>query len=110
MKKLVVILMFCGLVVVTGCSTSKYEKGMQDVHRPMPTNRATAEGDIRMLEHEKAHVQEQILQGASSITPAGAVIGIVTGTERTRMTVGTGEYNRMIDKRIREIKDRYGIE
>jgi hypothetical protein len=75
-----------------------------------PINCATAEGDIRMLEHEKAHVAKEILAGVTAIFPAGAVIGIITGTETTKLKVATGEYNKMIDKRIGEIKAHCGIE
>ena len=106
MKKLAVILIACGFMVVSGCS-GKFKQGELDVRKPI--NCATAEGDIRMLEHEKAHVQDQILQGASAITPAGAVVGVVTGSEGTKLKVATGEYNKMIDKKIQEIKDHCGI-
>ena len=36
---------------------------------------------------------------------AGFVLGIVTATEGTRTRVALGEYNNMIDKRIREIRE-----
>jgi hypothetical protein len=36
-------------------------------------------------------------------------VGLVTGTEKTKMEVGTGDYNEMIDKRIAEIKKTCGI-
>lgn len=34
-----------------------------------------------MLEHEKAHVTDHILQGVSAISPAGAAVGLAQGTE-----------------------------
>jgi hypothetical protein len=74
-----------------------------------PINCATAEGDIRMLEHEKAHVGKQIVSGVMSIVPASLVIGTVTGKEGSRVKVATGEYNKMIDKRIAEIKSECGL-
>ena len=76
--------------------------------RPLP-NCATAEGDIRLLMHEKAHVTDEIALGVSAITPAGAVIGLVEKTEGTKFKVATGEYNKMIDKRIAEIKAQCGV-
>jgi hypothetical protein len=94
------------LAVQCGCA-DKYKKAEQDVKRPI--NCATAEGDIRMLEHEKAHTMDKIAQGVSAISPAGAVVGLVKGTEGTKMKVATGDYNKMIDKRIREIKEQCGI-
>lgn len=102
------VLMYCVAILVVGCSSDKYKQGERDVHKPI--NCATAEGDIRMLQHEKAHVQDQILRGVSAITPAGAVVGVATGSEGTNLKVATGEYNKMIDKKIQEIKEHCGIE
>jgi hypothetical protein len=45
---------------------------------------------------------------AITVVNANAV-GIVSGTEKEKLKVGTGEYNKMIDKRIAEIKDKCGI-
>ena len=88
--------------------TMEEKKVMEEMKQPISC--ATAEGDIRMLEHEKAHVAKQIVDGVTAIVPAGAVIGIRTGTESTKLKVATGEYNKMIDKRIAEIKAHCGIE
>ena len=46
-----------------------------------PINCATAEGDLRVLASEKKHAQDEKLKGATGLTPAGALFGIVTGTE-----------------------------
>ena len=73
-----------------------------------PINCATAEGDIRVLENEKVHVAQQIAEGVGAIVPIGLVVGVVTGTEGTKMRVATGEYNKMIDKKIAEIKSQCG--
>ena len=104
MKKMAMILLVTSVILVTGCS-DKFKKAETQMKQPI--NCATADGDIRMLMHEKAHVEDQIVQGVTAITPAGAVVGIVTGTEVTKLKVGTGEYNKMIDKRIAEIKALY---
>jgi len=74
-----------------------------------PINCSTAEGDIRVLESEKDHVARQILDGVTAIVPAGAVLGILMGTESTKLKVATGDYNKMIDKRIAEIKSECGL-
>jgi hypothetical protein len=94
------------VIVVTGCS-DKFKKAEQSEKQPI--NCATADGDIRMLMHEKAHVDDQIVQGVTAIFPAGAVIGIVTKTEGTKLKVATGKYNKMIDERIAEIKAQCGV-
>lgn len=62
-----------------------------------PVNCATAEGDIRVLKSEKAHVGEQILKGVTAITPAGFVLGMVTGTEKKKLEIASGDYNKKID-------------
>jgi hypothetical protein len=105
MKKMTMILMVALVVLVTGCA-KKYEKAEKQMKQPI--NCATAEGDIRMLMHEKAHVTDEIASGVSAIFPAGAVIGIATKSEGTKLKVTTGEYNKMIDKRIAEIKAQCG--
>ena len=100
------ILLVALVIVVTGCS-DKFKKGETQMKQPI--NCATADGDIRMLMHEKAHVDDQIAQGVTAIVPVGAVIGIVTKTEGTKLKVATGDYNKMIDKRIAEIKKECGV-
>jgi len=104
MKKIAIC--FCSLLTLallsSGCATH-YKLVERETHRPI--NCATAEGDIRMLEHEKAHVADQIAMGVTSIAPAGFVVGVVTQTEGTKIRVATGEYNKMIDRRIKEIRE-----
>jgi hypothetical protein len=95
------------MVLTVGC-TSDYEKVEKQMDDPI--NCATAEGDIRMLMHEKAHVTDQIAQGVSAFTPAGLVIGVATGTEDTKAKVAAGSYNKMIDDRITQIKAHCNID
>jgi hypothetical protein len=106
MKKMVMMLLIGVLALSIGC-TQKYDEARIMLHQPI--NCKTAEGDIRMLMHEKAHVEDQILQGVSAFSPAGLVVGLATGTEDAKMKVASGEYNDMIDKRIAEIKKHCGI-
>ena len=64
MKKMTIILMLSAVVVLgTGCA-GKYKKVEQDMKAPI--NCATAKGDLRILEHEKAHTMDQISQGVSA--------------------------------------------
>ena len=83
MKKMAMILMVALVVLVTGCS-DKYKKAEKQMKQPI--NCATA------------------------IFPAGAVVGVVTKTEGTKLKVATGEYDKMIDKRIAEIKAQCGVQ
>ncbi len=94
------------MITLFGCALEQ-KQVEQGINQPI--NCATAEGDIRVLESEKAHVAQQILEGVTSIAPAGIVLGVVTGTERTKLRVATGEYNQKIDERIAEIKRTCGV-
>jgi len=94
-------------MLCSGCANSKIEAGERQMSRPI--NCATAEGDIRLLRHEKAHVAEQIKAGMTSIVPASAVVGMATGQEGENIKVATGDYNRRIDARIAEIKRHCGL-
>ena len=94
------------VVLVSGCA-KKYQKVEKNMKQPI--NCATAEGDIRLLMHEKAHVTDEIAAGVTAVFPAGLVVGLVEKTEGTKFKVATGEYNKMIDKRIAEIKAQCGV-
>ena len=74
-----------------------------------PVNCRTAEGDIRILNSEKAHVIEQAARGVSAVTPIGFVSGVVMGTEGDKLQVATGDYNKQIDAKIAEIKKVCGL-
>jgi len=104
----IILLAICLMISLTACAASKQKQVEQEMKQPISC--ATAEGDIRVLEHEKVHVAQQILEGVTSIAPPGLILGVVTGTEKTKIKVGVGEYNKMIDKRIAEIKEKCGIE
>ena len=75
-----------------------------------PINCATAEGDLRALKNEKAYVAEQIAEGVAAIVPMSLVVGLLTGTQGTKFEVATGDYNKMIDKRMAEIKAQCNIQ
>ena len=108
MKKAgIILLAICLMISVTACAASKQKKVEQGMDQPISC--ATAEGDIRVLQHEKAHVAQQIAEGATAIFPAGLVLGVVTGTEKEKIKVAVGEYDKAIDKRIAEIKEKCGI-
>jgi hypothetical protein len=93
------------LVAFAAKDQKKVEQEMKQ-----PINCATAQGDIRVLQHEKAHVAQEAAEGITAIFPAGLVMGVVTGTEKTKVKVAIGDYNKMIDKRIAEIKEKCGVE
>ena len=91
------------VVVLAGCSTSKKEKQtMQEMKQPVHC--ATAKGDLRALESEKAHVGSEIGAGVGAIVPISLVVNVASGTEGTEFKVASGDYNKMIDERIADIK------
>ena len=107
-KVSVAVMVMCLMISLVACAAKQQKKVEQEMKQPI--NCATAEGDIRVLKSEKAHVGQQIAEGVTSITPPGFVLGVVTGTEKEKVKVGVGEYNRMIDQRIAEIKETCGVE
>lgn len=92
-----------------GIRAHKRKKIEQELQQ-QPISCATAEGDLRVLKSEKAHVTEQIMMGVTSIIPIGLVVGVVTLTEWEKIKIATGEYDKKIDQKIAEIKEQCNIE
>lgn len=95
-------------LLAQGCAM-QFEQEEQQAER-MAVHCATAEGDLRVLRSEKAHVAERLAMGATAIYPASAVLGLVMGTEGTKLQVATGEYNQKLDEKIAEIQRKCGVE
>lgn len=108
MKRMLITVLVVGLVL-TMASCARHQKKVEKEMK-QPINCATAPADLRVLEQEKVHVAQRIGEGVTAIVPIGLVVGLVTGTEGTKFKVATGEYNKMIDQRIAEIKAHCGIE
>ena len=89
-----------------GCA-AQYQANEAALQQPI--NCATAEGDIRVLQAEKTNAVQQAAAGATAIAPAGIVMGLVTGTENTKLQVATGQYNIMIDNKISAIRRTCGM-
>ncbi len=75
-----------------------------------PVNCATAEGDLRAIAAEKKHAEDQQAESIIAITPAGALLGLVTGTEQKRLSMLNGDYVKELDQRAAEIKSTCGVE
>ena len=91
-----------GLVVLSGCAMQ--EKKEAAAAQAMPVNCAQAPDDLRLLNSEKASTASKIGNGVSMVAPIGLVAGLVTGTEKTKYEVTTGEYNKALDTKIAQIK------
>jgi hypothetical protein len=98
-----------GVALLVVACAGQFQQQEQALQQPIRINGATAEGDLRMLQNEKAHVAQQIALGITAITPIGMIAGAATGTEQTKLQVASGDYNRMIDQRIAEIKRTCGL-
>lgn len=96
------------LAAVAGCQPPISQQAKTDIAKPV--NCATAEGDLRTLQSEKAHTLTQIRDGVTAISPSGIVTGVATGTEKDKAEVASGEYNKMIDQKIALIKSTCGIQ
>jgi hypothetical protein len=96
------------LGTASGCAMQQ-EQNLNALQDPKRINCATADGDLRILQSEKANVAQRIAEGATAIYPAGLVVGLLTGTEGTKLQVATGDYDAQIDQRIAEIKQTCGI-
>jgi hypothetical protein len=93
------------IALLGGCvSQYKKEETQEKQAQQMPVNCTTAEGDIRALQAEKINVAKQIAAGVSMIAPIGLVVGVATKTEGEKYQVTTGDYNKMLDNKIAEIK------
>lgn len=99
MKRLFAI--FIAASLLAGCAKQQQavEASLDD-----PVDCITAEGDIRVLENEKANAAEQVAAGISAIAPIGLVSGLLTGTEDTKLRVASGAYDEALDTKIAEIK------
>lgn len=94
-------------ILAAGCAQQE-QKTIQSLQQPI--NCATAQGDLRVLQGEKTHTAQQIASGVAAISPAGIVLGALTGTESTKLQVASGDYNTMIDNRIAAIKAVCGVQ
>jgi hypothetical protein len=98
-----------GIAVLVVACAAQFQQQEQVLQQPIHIYCGTAAGDIRVLQSEKAHVTQQIAMGITAIEPAGMVMGVLMGTEQTNMQVASGDYNRIIDQRIADIKMTCGL-
>ena len=103
-KLIITATLFC--FTCLGCaSISQTAKDQLDKE----VNCSTAEWDIEILEGERASVAKQVAKGFTSVMPAAAAVGVLTGDYPSRIRVASGKYNKDIDAKIEEIKATCGI-
>ncbi len=93
--------------VIAVVSTAAMADTAQKTH---PVNCATAEGDLRAIAAEKKHAQDQQVESVAALTPAGALLGLVTGTEHKRLSMLSGDYVKALEEREAEIKTKCGLQ
>lgn len=94
-------------MAITGCSSPISKQAKQDLANPISCG--NAEADIRSLNAEKSHASSQTAAGVKAILPISLVANVASGTEGDEAKVASGEYNKMIDKKIAEIKQQCGM-
>lgn len=98
------------LAFVAGCSTQAPAPQAQvKANLAKPIDCSTAAADIKTLTSEKARTSQEIEDGASSIIPIGAVAHLFGGSESEGLEIGTGEYNKKLDTKIKEIQTQCNI-
>ena len=100
--------MFLAVGLISGCAMQQAQVE-QNLYDPGRIDCRTAYGDLRVLQSEKADLAQRVVEGATAVYPAGAVMGILTGTEGTKLSVATGDYDQMIDARMAAIRRKCGI-
>ncbi len=98
----------CLTILVAACSSPISYEAKMDLAKSI--NCDTAREDIRTLESERASAAEMAKSGVTGLAPAGAVIGLITFTEKEKLQVASGVYNQKIDEKIAQIKRECGIE
>lgn len=106
--KWIVLAIAAAVLSFSGCA-AQFEQQAQQIEN-QPIDCRTAQGDLRLLRNEKAHVGQQLAMGVSSIYPSSLIMGVLTGTESTKIQVATGQYNQMIDQKIAQIEATCGVE
>ena len=94
-------------IVVVLAASGVCAETVQKIH---PVNCATAEGDLRAIAAEKKHAEDQQVESVAAITPAGALLGLVSGTEQKRLSMLSGDYVKALDKRAAEIKTKCSVQ
>lgn len=122
MSKTAIISIWLAAVFLVGCESMKMAEE-SDEAVAAPVNCATAEGDLRVLESEKAHVAAQKAAGMSTVAPASMVYGAgpaggVTFEGASSQTLAAdqmhaqleiGRYEQDVNQKIAEIKSTCGL-
>jgi uncharacterized lipoprotein YmbA len=93
------LLMAVGLLLA-GCATPMT---MREIHAVKP-NCARIDRQIAALEKEKRENDQRLLAGIQSVAPALAAINIVAGTYGRNVAIATGDWAKVIDRKLAELR------
>jgi hypothetical protein len=96
------------LAILAGCATASHSE--REALLTAPIDCAKAQTDIAALEAAMPSRQERARSAVQSVTPVGAVRGVVTGTYDERLGVLTGGTEKELSARIEAIKAECKIE
>jgi outer membrane murein-binding lipoprotein Lpp len=97
------------IMLVAGCQSDKKYEQYEAQAKTMPVSCPHAEADLRMLQSEKVSTSKAAESGVAAVVPVSAVVGLISGTEGVKAQMATGEYNKVLDAKIAEIKTKCGI-
>lgn len=98
---------FALAALLVGCATSSHDERASLLAEPVNCDAAAA--DIAALEAAMPSRRERALSAVQTVTPIGAVSGVVTGSYRDRAGVLTGRTQGELNARIEEIETTCGI-
>jgi len=101
LSRVAAIMLLCTGIFLPACRTIPEQA---EIELRKPVDCATAEQDIALIEKEKASVAKRFVDGVTAVTPAGAVLGLITHQEDEKLEVAIGVYNHRLTEKIREIK------
>jgi len=102
-----ILVVLCSLILLPACRAIPKQAKME---LAKPVDCATAEQDIAILKREHASVAKMFINGVTAVTPAGAVLSILTLQEKDKLEVAIGVYNHRLSRKIEEIQDTCEIE
>jgi outer membrane murein-binding lipoprotein Lpp len=116
MSKMTTFSILLGAALLAGCESIEEAKE-RDEALASPVNCSTAEGDLRILQGEKDHVEEQKAAGSATVAPASHVIAGVTGysdqeqieAQQPNIQMEVDRYQQAVDEKISKIKATCGL-
>ena len=62
-----------------------------------------------MLGRERAATNERIAASIKTVIPVSAIVHLLRGELKREASLATGDYNRLLDGKIDQLKSEYGI-